>query len=765
MLQKIAFLPGFNKQVTSTGAESQWTGGENVRFRYGTPEKIGGWKQLGENKMTGAARALHHMVNNESIKYAIIGTNRILYAYTGGVFYDITPLVNPSGTAITNAFSTTNNSTTVTITAASHGFVAGDICLFGDTSTFSAITNSNFGATDFCDKKFMVTSVVDVDNFNITMPSVETGSGATTSGGITYYRYYHIGPAEQVGAYGYGISLWGGNVLASTQTTLNGSLSADCAGTGGSGTSITLASTTGFPTSGTNYAYIGNTIGTVATSELISYTGVSGNDLTGVTRGVLGTGTGTGGAGCPGDTGKAFSTGTKVYDASGPAWAGWGSASSNTDKVTDPGLWSLDNLGGTLIALIHNGAVFEWDSNATNATATRATIITGAPTASRDMLVSTPDRHLVLFGTETTIGNIATQDEMFIRFSSQEDINTWTPTATNSAGTQRLAAGSRIMGATLGRNAIYVWTDTSLFTMRFVGTPFTFAYEQVGTNCGLIGMNAAVEVDGAAYWMSDNGFFRYTGKLESMDCLVEDYVYNDLNTTSNQLIYCGINNLFGEVMWFYPTENSNVVDRSVFYSYLDSTPQRPIWYTNASTLFRRTTWQDSAVFGLPHATNYDASNNASFDVEGNTEGSTVYYEHETGVNYLLGGTEYAIPANITSGDYDITQKVIRGAATTLADLRGDGEFIMRISRIIPDFISQAGTTVVQLDVRNYPNDSAASSPLGPFNTTSSTTKLDTRARGRAIALTIANNTAGSTTLGANWKLGTFRLDIHSGGRR
>ena len=216
-----------------------------------------------------------------------------------------------------------------------------------------------------------------------------------------------------------------------------------------------------------------------------------------------------------------------------------------------------------------------------NATATRATIITGAPTASRDMLVSTPDRHLVFFGTEKTIGDKTTQDDMFIRFSSQEDINTYTPTAENSAGTQRLADGSRIMGAKLGRNAIYIWTDTALFTMRFVGTPFTFAYEQVGTNCGLIGMNAAVEVDGAAYWMSDNGFFRFTGKLESMDCLVEDYVYDDLNTTSNQLVYCGINNLFGEVTWFYPTATSNVVDRSVTYSYLDSTAKRPIWFTNA----------------------------------------------------------------------------------------------------------------------------------------------------------------------------------------
>ena len=739
MLQKLGFLPGFNKQVTATGAESQWTDGENVRFRYGTPEKIGGWSQLGSSKLTGVARGLHHFVNKESIKYGVIGTNRILYVYSGGVYYDIHPLVNPSGTAITSAFSTSNGSPTVTITANANGFVAGDIVLFGDSSTFSAITNSNFGASDFADKKFMVTSIIDVNNFTITMPSNETGSGASTSGGITYFRYYHVGPAEQLGAYGWGIPLWGGNVTGAITTTLNGSLSANAFGTGGSGTSITLTSTTGFPTTGTNFIQVG--------TEEISYTGVSGNDLTGITRNVRGT------------TNASHSSGDTVTNTS--SFTGWGSAAVNTDSVTDPGLWSLDNLGSTLIALIHNGECFQWNGDAVNATATRATIISGAPTASRDMLVSTPDRHLVFFGTETTIGDKNTQDDMFIRFSSQENINDYTPTAENSAGTQRLAAGSRIMGGKLGRNAIYIWTDTSLFTMRFVGQPFTFAFEQVGTNCGLIGQNAAVEVDGAAYWMSENGFFRFTGKLESMDCLVEDYVYDDLNTTSNQLVYCGINNLFGEITWFYPTSTSNVVNRAVSYSYLDSTAKRPIWFTNASSLFPRTTWEDSSVFGLPHGTQYDAGVDTSFDVTGNTDGTTIYFEHETGVNQQLAATTAtAIPANITSGDYDITQKVIRGAATNLGDLRGDGENIMRVSRIIPDFIAQQGDAIIQLDLRNYPNNAAASSSLGPFTVSSTTTKVDTRARARAIALTISN-----TAVDTNWKLGTFRLDIQTGGRR
>ena len=739
MLQKLGFLPGFNKQVTSTGAESQWTGGENVRFRYGTPEKIGGWSQLGESKLTGAARGLHHMVNKAGIKFSIIGTNRILYVYSGGVYYDIHPLVNPSGTAITSAFSTTNGSPTVTLTFSSaHSFETGDIILFGDTSTFSSITGSNFVAADFCDKKFMINSVPTTTTLTITMDSNEGGAGATTSGGITFFQYYHVGPAEQIGVFGYGISQWGGSVTNPQTTTLNGALNADSAGTGGSGTTINVASTTGFPSSGTNFIKVDN--------EEISYTGITATSFTGITRNVRGT------------TNASHSNGATVTNYSG--FSGWGQASTSTDKVGEPGMWALDNLGSTLIALIFNGECFQWDSENSNAVNIRATIISGAPTASRDMLVSTPDRHLVFFGTETTIGDKTTQDEMFIRFSSQENINDYTPTATNSAGTQRLADGSRIMGAELGRNAMYVWTDTSLFTMRFVGTPFTFAFEQVGTNCGLIGMNAAVEVDGAAYWMSENGFFRYTGKLESMDCLVEDYVYDSLNTTSNQMVYAGINNLFGEVTWFYPEANSNVNTQSVTYSYLDSTAKRPIWFVNASPLFIRTTWQDSATFGLPHATQYDAGTDSSFDVVGNTEGISYYYEHETGVNQVRLGVTTAIPANITSGDYDITQKVVRGAATNLGDLRGDGENIMRVSRIIPDFISQQGNSIIQLDLRNYPNDTAASSSLGPFTITSGTTKVDTRARARAIALTISN-----TAVDTSWKLGTFRLDIHAGGRR
>ena len=724
MLQKIGFQPGFNKQITETTAEGQWVDGDNVRFRYGTPEKIGGWQQLGENKMTGAARALFHLVNKDGIKYAIIGTNRILYAYTGGVFYDIHPI--KTTTTLTNAFTTTNGSTSVTITfSGDHGINAKDIIFLDN---FTTITNSNFTASDFDDKKFMVTSVPSSTTITITMPSAETGSGASTSGGIRVQHYYPVGPAEQLPGFGWGLAQYGGTVSGEATTTLNGAINDTT-------TTIVLTDASLFPSTGVNHIQIG--------TEEISYTGKSGNTLTGVTRGVRNT------------TAASHSNGATVTNSSD--YIAWGEAASG-DFVVDPGLWSIDGFGTKVIALIHNGEVFEWDADAAAATSTRATIISGAPTASRDMLVSTPDRHLVFFGTETTIGDKTTQDEMFIRFSDQEDINTYAPTAINTAGTQRLADGSKIMGAVRGRDAIYIWTDTSLFTMRFIGAPFTFGFAQVGTNCGLIGQNAALEVDGAAYWFSENGFFKYSGNLETMVCLVEDFVFNDLNTTGSQLINVGLNNLFGEITWFYCSESSTIINRCVTYNYLDSRPERPVWTTGT---LARGTWQDSSVFGLPHATSYDADSNASYDVVGNTDGCTTYFEHEKGTDEALATGINTITSSIESGDFDITaQRSALGGSTGVATFKGDGENIMKIRRFVPDFLSQTGNTQVTLNLRNYSNDAQASSPLGPFTITSSTSKVDTRARARALSLKIENTGASQS-----WKLGTFRLDTQPDGRR
>ena len=727
MLQKLNFVPGFNKQVSELGAEGQWFDGDNVRFRYGTPEKIGGWDQLGADKLTGATRALHHWDDNAGIKYAALGTNRILYIYSGGIFYDIHPL----RTTLTGAkFSSTTSDRSVTVLCTgSHGLSDNDIVKFDAVTGVTAV-GSTYTDASFEDIKFMVTSAPTATTFTITMAAPESGTPLSLSGDASVLCYYTVGPSQQLGGYGWGTGVYSGTSSGPATTTLKTTINDTV-------TDIPLTSSAAFPTSGE--IRIG--------SEDISFTA---NDTT---TGIL-----SGGAREVNGTSKAPHTaGVTITNISD--YVAWGDPSS-ADFTIDPGLWVLDNYGTKLIALIYNGPCFEWDAAAAGATSTRATIIANAPTASRHVLVSTPDRHLVFFGPETTVGTPSTQDDMFIRWSNQEQITgtgSYTTTATNTAGSQRLAAGSVIMGAKRGRDAIYVWTDTSLFLMRFVGQPFTFSFEQAGTNCGLLGKNACIEVDGTSYWMSENGFFMYDGQLKSMPCLVEDYVYDSLNSTPKDLINCGLNNLFGEVQWFYCSAGSDVVDRVVTYSYVESKMyKRPIWTTGS---LDRTAWQDSAVFDKPHACTYSTSDNASFDVVGNVDGTTIYYEQETGTDRVdAGGVVTAVLGSITSGDFDITQqRSSTGQVIGMPNLRGDGEYIMKIRRFIPDFISQTGDTQISLITKNFPNDSSTTTS---FTITSSNDKVDTRVRARSIALKVSN-----TSSAENWKLGTFRLDIQPDGRR
>ena len=727
MLQKVSFLPGFNKQVTPTGAEAQWTGGDFVRFRYGTPEKIGGWDQLGEHKLTGAGRALHHFDDNAGVKYAAIGTNRILYVYSGGQYYDIHP-INKTITGCD--FSTTMGEPTVTITFPSpHGMNEDDIVYL---DTVTTLTGSSFAVSKFEDIKFMATSVPTATTITVTMEANETTGSTSNVGSARAQTYYSVGPAQQLGGYGWGTGQWSGTASGPSTTTLVTTIAAD-AGV----TSVTLTDSSAFPTSGEIR------IGT----EDITF--AANNTSTGVLSG--------GSRATNGTTLAEHTAGATITNISD--YVAWGEASS-ADFTIAPGLWVLDNYGTKLIALIYNAQCFEWDSSIANPTGTRATIISGAPTASRHMLVSPVDRHLIFFGTETTIGDPTTQDDMFIRFSDQESLSDYTPSATNTAGTQRLAQGSKIMGAIRGRDTMYIWTDAALFLMRFVGQPFTFSFEHAGTNCGLLGKNACMEVDGTAFWMSENGFFQYSGQLESMPCLVEDHVFDGLNSTPRDLINAGLNNLFGEVSWYYCSSGSDVVDRVVTYNYLESVMlKKPIWYTGT---LARTAWSDSSIFAKPHACYYSNSDDDSYDVVGNTDGITIYYEHETGTDQVnAGGVITAITANVLSGDFDITQKrSAQGQMIGAPDIRGDGEYLMKIRRFLPDFITQTGDTRITLMLRNYPNSSAASSSLGPFTITSSTDKVDTRARARAIALKIEN-----TSSAQNWKLGTFRLDIQPDGRR
>ena len=447
----------------------------------------------------------------------------------------------------------------------------------------------------------------------------------------------------------------------------------------------------------------------------------------------------------------------------------WGTARATSSVILDPGNWSLDNFGQVLVATVFNGETFTWNAGASNARTIRASKstsnfqTTNNPTATRFTLVSDRDRHLFHFGTETTIGDTTTQDPMFVRFSNQEDLNTYAPTATNTAGTFRLDTGNEIRAALQGKDYVFVLTDLAAYVIQFVGPPFTFSVRQVGTNCGCIGQHAASYVNGAVFWMgTQGGFFAYDGTVKSLPSLVEDFVFTTdgtnlgLNFSSSDVIFSGSNNLYTEVNWFYPKNGSDQIDRCVTYNYSEN-----CWTTSS---LDRTTYQDQGVFDVPYATDYEDTSTPVFpDILGitNKYGASVYYAHEVGNDQVNSAGTTAISAFIRSGDYDITaRRSPLGQQTGLADFRGDGEFIMSVKRFIPDFKYQEGSDKITLFVSDFPDDTPVSSPLGPFTVTTTTDKVDTRARGRLVSLKIENDSTGET-----WRYGTLRLDAQPDGRR
>jgi len=430
----------------------------------------------------------------------------------------------------------------------------------------------------------------------------------------------------------------------------------------------------------------------------------------------------------------------------------WGTERSTSNVILDPGNWSLDNFGEVLVATIFNGKTFTWNAGASNPRTVRASLSTSGfstsanPTASRFTLVSDRDRHLFHFGTETTIGDTATQDPMFVRFSDQENLNEYLPTAINTAGTFRLDTGNKITAALQGKDYVFVLTDLAAYVIQFVGPPFTFSVRQVGTNCGCIAQHAASYVNGAVYWMSaEGGFFMYDGTVKTLPCLVEDFVFTTqngnlgINYDSASTVYSAPNTLYTEVNWFYPKSGSEQIDRCVTYNY-----QENCWTTSS---LDRTTYQDQGVFTLPYATDYELTNTPVFsEISGitNKYGASLYYAHETGTDQINSSGTTSIDAFIRSGDFDID----------------DGELFMSMRRFMPDYKFLVGNSKVTLFISDYPSELQAGSPLGPFTITSTTDKVDTRARGRLLSLKIENDAAGET-----WRYGSFRLDAQPDGRR
>ena len=731
MLTKIKFAPGIDKQDTSVGAEGRWVDSDNVRFRYGLPEKVGGWQSLLTDTIVGVARKQHAFVDTDGNRYVAIGTDKFLLLYFEGQLFDITPLQ----TAITGATFTFNGTTTVTLTtSADHGIAVGDIIRLSATTLPGGTTGVTTATFD--DINFQVLSVP--TSTTLTIQAATAGS-ASSGGSVTITPYEVVGPAAQSYGYGFGIGNYGGTITGVSQTTLNGALLADTAGTGGSGTAITVVSTTGFPSAGT----------ILIDNELITYTSKNATNFLGITRGTNGTAT----AGT--SNGQAHSDGSVTQNAT--EFTGFGSAVQASTVTLEPGLWSLSNFGEVLVATIANGKTFTWNAGAANPTGVRAATNTSGfettnnPTATRVTLISPTTRHLIHFGTEVTIGSPTTQDDMFIRFSVDEDIDEYTPEVTNTAGTQRLQDGTKIMGALVAKENILIWTDNALYAMKFVGAPFTFGFEQVGTNCGLIGKNAAIEIDGVAYWMGNNGFFSFDGTVNTLPCSVEDYVYDDIDTTKGQQVCAGINNLFTEVVWWYPTSGATFNDRYVVYNYGQDNANLPMgnWYTGTNTNSIRTTWIDSLVYPKPYATAFNSSNTGTFPViQGETGlGQTVLFEHEIGTDQINpDGSTTALTSFVESFSFSLQPD--------------QSEVFLAMRRFLPNFKVLTGNNQVTISVKDFPADPSTATTLSPFTITSSTTKVDTRARGRYANIKIENTGAGES-----WRFGTFQVDLQPDGRR
>ena len=640
-------LPGIDKQDTESGAENRWVDCDNTRFRYGLPEKVGGWSSLVTDTIVGVARRQFAFVDLDGNRYVALGTDKFLIIYFEGQLYDITPL---KATLSSCTIATTNNSAICSITKSNHGLSAGDIVLLDNVTLPVGTGYSN---SDFEDKLFQVTSITSTSIFTITQSSNATAT-VSTGGSLEVKPYEQVGPAEQSYGYGWGIDSWG-----------------------------------------------------------------SGN---------------------------------------------WGEAASASDVSLEPGLWSLSNFGQVLVATIANGKTFTWNAGIAARLTTRASTTTTSfqttnnPTATRVTLVSPTTRHLIHLGTETTIGDTTTQDDMFIRFSDQEDINDYTPTAINSAGTQRLQDGTKIIGALKAKETILVWTDNALYTMKFIGAPFTFGFEQVGTNCGLIGKNAAVEIDGAAFWMSPNGFFMFDGTVKSLPCSVEDYVYDQADTTKGQQIYAGLNNQFTEVVWYYPSTSSDYNDQYVVFNYGE--PMKGgVWYIGTES---RTSWIDASVYPKPSATKFSDSATGTFPVIVGESGlgQTTLFEHEVGTDQVNpDGSTTTVTSFVKSYDFDLQarQKDAQGKSTGPSIA---GEVFLAMRRFVPDFKNLQGNAKVTLGVKRYPQQSETTTTLSPFTINSSTDKKDTRARGRFVNIKIEN-----TDVSESWRFGTLRIDIQPDGRR
>jgi hypothetical protein len=609
-LQKILFKPGVNRENTRYTTEGGWYDCDKVRFRQGTPEKIGGWQRISANTFLGVCRSLWNWVTLTSQNLIGVGTNLKFYIENGGVYNDITP-IRVTTTLGTDPF-TGNGTTTVTVTANSHGAVTGDFVTFsGVTGTYAALLNGEFQLT-----------VLTVNTYTITVASA-IPAGSTGGASVSAAYQINVGPSTVVPLTGWGAGTWG--------------------------------------------------------------------------------------------------TGT------------WGIGTPSTTQ-SDLRLWSQANFGEDLIFGPRKGGIYYWDATAgLSVRGVLLSSLSGAsdvPTIQNNIFVSDISRFVFAFGCNDY--GASTIDPMLIRWSDQEDAANWTPVATNQAGSLRLSHGSEIVTAVQARQEIVVFTDSSIYSLQYLGAPLVWGAQLLGDNISIVGPKAAVIASGVVYWMGVDKFYAYDGRVQTLPCDVRRYVFGDFNQSQAAQVFAGTNEGFNEVWWFYCSANSFSVDRYVVYNYLER-----IWYYGTMA---RTAWLDSGLRDFPIAATYNHN----------------IVNHEQGLDDNETGTPAPILANISSSEFDI----------------GDGHNFGFVWRMLPDITfenSTAGSPTVNMTLYGLYNSgsgsiNSAGQPVVKGSTyvitEEFTGQIYTRVRGRQMIFKIDSNQLGTT-----WQLGAPRIDIRQDGRR
>jgi hypothetical protein len=630
-LQKILFKPGVNRENTRYTTEGGWYECDKVRFRQGTPEKLGGWQRISSFTYNGVCRSLWNWVTLGFLNLVGVGTNTKFYIEQGGAYNDITP-IRASSTINNNPFALTA-STTVTVTDTAHGATTGSFV------TFSGAVDIGSGGTNVTaavlNKEFQLT-VVNSDSYTIVIsvtPNATALAGSPGGGGSVVAAYQvNAGSAFAVPLTGWGAGTWGAGV--------------------------------------------------------------------------------------------------------------WGTGGTSATAIQ---IWSQINFGQNLLFGPRGGAIYYWDA-ASGVTARGVNLTTlgdaETPVVQNTLTVSDASRFVIVFGTnDPNATNPNAIDPMFIRWSDQEDPFTWIPAVTNQAGSLRLSHGSEIITYVQTRQEIVVFTDSSVYSLQYLGPPFVWGSQLLGDNISIISPNAAVVASGIIYWMGVDKFYAYDGRVQTLNCDLRRLIFQDINLEQTLQVFTGTNEGFNEVWWFYPSAGSNLVDKYVIYNYAER-----IWYYGTMS---RSAWLDSGLRDYPLAAVYDPTTST---------GNLV--NHEQGLNNNETATTTAIDAYISSSEFDI----------------GDGHNFGFVWRVLPDLTfeesvnSPAGAApAVTMTLYGLANSgsgttSSASQPVTKGSTYVLTEEFTgtifTRMRGRQMIFKI-----GSNQIGTSWQLGAPRIDIRPDGRR